>query len=223
MGRKTLYIMNAYFKIIQNKNSPQDKLGLVAITILGLNSDAPVTNRNSNSWWIRWRNLPQWSMESIPPVRGPCNSEGPDKTPWAQAQSTWEERHDQPLASRSCEIKRKHDDHDDETSSCYQKNTKLSNGNKHFNHYEPLCKIILHKKFKFKSPNYGRKYGSSVDPFDHLANYHVAMYLQRVTDEVVCRAFATNLEKGTCECYNNRLMKGTHAWYNKGCPDLLPL
>lgn len=49
MGRKTLYIMNAYFKIIQNKNSPQDKLGLVAITILGLNSDAPVTNRNSNS------------------------------------------------------------------------------------------------------------------------------------------------------------------------------
>lgn len=56
----------------------------------------------------------------------------------------------QPLASRSHEVKQKHDDHNDKAPSSCQNNAKLFYGNKLFRCYEPLHNTIIQMEFKFK-------------------------------------------------------------------------
>ena len=46
---------------------------------------------------------------------------------------------------------------------------------------------------KFKMPSLD-SYDGARDPFDHIATFKTTMHLQRVPDEIMCRAFPTTLK-----------------------------
>ena len=46
---------------------------------------------------------------------------------------------------------------------------------------------------KFKMPSLDL-YDGTCDPFDHIATFKTTMHLQRVSDEIMCRAFPTTLK-----------------------------
>ena len=49
---------------------------------------------------------------------------------------------------------------------------------------------------KFKLPSLD-SYDGTRDPFDHIATFKTTMHLQGVPDEIMCRAFPTNLKGPT--------------------------
>ena len=54
---------------------------------------------------------------------------------------------------------------------------------------------------KFKMPSLD-SYDGTRDPFDHIATFKTTMHLQRVPDEIMCRAFPTTLKGPTRVCFN---------------------
>ena len=63
---------------------------------------------------------------------------------------------------------------------------------------------------KFKMPSLD-SYNETRDPFDHIATFKTMMHLQRVPDEIMCRAFPTTL-KGPAR-----------VWFSKIAPNLVSL
>ena len=47
---------------------------------------------------------------------------------------------------------------------------------------------------KFKMPSLDL-YDGMRDPFDHIATFKITMNLQRVSDEIMCRAFPTTFKE----------------------------
>lgn len=50
-------------------------------------------------------------------------------------------------------------------------------------------------EFKLELPNLGKRCEDTLDPSDHVANYHVAMSLKNAIDNIICQTFSMSLER----------------------------
>lgn len=62
-------------------------------------------------------------------------------------------------------------------------------------------------KFRSKPPYLNKKYNDTLDPTILFTNYCATMNLQGATDNILCKAFSTTLEKGV-RCQYNRFYYG---------------
>ena len=66
---------------------------------------------------------------------------------------------------------------------------------------------------KFKMPSLD-SYDGARDPFNHIASFKTTMHLQRVSDEIMCRAFPTTL-KGPTQAWFNKIPPNTVSSFKK--------
>lgn len=73
-----------------------------------------------------------------------------------------------------------------------------------------LSRAIIWWEFKFKLSNLDKEYDDTLDMFDHVTNYRIAM-LKGTTNDIIWRAFSVMLEKEARSRYNSLSLLPTIA------------
>lgn len=82
---------------------------------------------------------------------------------------------------------------------------------------QDFSKTILQRQFKFKLSSLGKKYDIILDPFDHVANYHIAIHSKMHTTISFAKSFSISLERGARSWYNSFLPKSIFSFCQQHC------